>query len=197
VGRRDEYAEATRRAIIEAALELFVERGFHKTSMEEIGEYARVTKGAIYYHFAGGKESVFEAVLAEVIGERIPRLREKAVSSDDSWQAITAVLGCYLDVCIERVFFRLVLQECPIALGWEHARRIEGEFLLGNFLELAERCVGDGILVDVTAGMLLRTLVGAVHELAFNVNGSSDRERAAVQAKALINELVASVRKPP
>jgi AcrR family transcriptional regulator len=40
--RRDEYAAATRAAIIDAARKLFSERGYFATKVEEIAEAARV-----------------------------------------------------------------------------------------------------------------------------------------------------------
>ncbi len=41
----------TRRRIQDAALELFLERGYEKTSLREIAEQLDVTKAALYYHF--------------------------------------------------------------------------------------------------------------------------------------------------
>lgn len=53
----------TRRGIVTAAAEVFLERGYAGTSLAEIADRARVTKGALYFHFAS------KAALAnEVIG---------------------------------------------------------------------------------------------------------------------------------
>jgi AcrR family transcriptional regulator len=41
----------TRQRIQDVALELFVERGYEKTSLREIAEHLDVTKAALYYHF--------------------------------------------------------------------------------------------------------------------------------------------------
>jgi AcrR family transcriptional regulator len=53
--------EATRARIIEAAYSLFMEQGYHGTSMRQIVDRAGSTIGGIYAHFAG-KESIWEAV---------------------------------------------------------------------------------------------------------------------------------------
>ncbi len=45
-------------AILTAALELFVERGYHGTSVPSIAERAGVAAGTIYHHFAGKEELV-------------------------------------------------------------------------------------------------------------------------------------------
>ena len=62
---RSQHAEATRRAVLDAARTLFGRQGYAQTSVEEIADAARVTKGAVYHHFAG-KEALFRAVYAEV-----------------------------------------------------------------------------------------------------------------------------------
>ena len=62
---RSQHAEATRRAVLDAAKSLFGRQGYAQTSVDEIADAARVTKGAVYHHFAG-KEALFRAVYAEV-----------------------------------------------------------------------------------------------------------------------------------
>ena len=54
--------EQTRVAIIEAAYGLFLQNGFHGTSMRQIAERAKLALGGIYNHFSS-KEEIFAAVL--------------------------------------------------------------------------------------------------------------------------------------
>jgi AcrR family transcriptional regulator len=42
----------TRDRILDVALDLFIEKGYDKTSLREIAEQLRLTKAALYYHFA-------------------------------------------------------------------------------------------------------------------------------------------------
>lgn len=63
--RRAAHAADTRRALITAARRLFSRRGYAGTSLDEVCERARVTKGALYHHFQN-KEDLFIAVLEEV-----------------------------------------------------------------------------------------------------------------------------------
>ena len=53
--------EVTRLAIEEAALELFMEQGYHATSMRQIADKAGLALGGIYNHFSS-KDEIFEAV---------------------------------------------------------------------------------------------------------------------------------------
>ncbi|HWE65416.1 MAG TPA: helix-turn-helix domain-containing protein [Acidimicrobiales bacterium] len=45
-------ALSTRERILDVALDLFIEKGFDKTSLREIAEQLGFTKAALYYHFA-------------------------------------------------------------------------------------------------------------------------------------------------
>ena len=50
--------EVTRLAIEDAAIELFLEHGYHATSMREIADHAGLALGGIYNHFKS-KDEIF------------------------------------------------------------------------------------------------------------------------------------------
>src|SRR6266508_6964415 len=52
--------------IVAAALDVFVERGFAATKLEDVARRAGVTKGTIYLYFEN-KEALFKAVVRETI----------------------------------------------------------------------------------------------------------------------------------
>lgn len=54
--------EVTREAIIKAAFDLFVQQGYHGTSMRDIAAGAGITAGSIYNHFSD-KTKIFQAVI--------------------------------------------------------------------------------------------------------------------------------------
>ena len=57
-------AEATRRRIIDSAVELFSELGYGETGLADVLQRAGVSKGAFYYHF-DSKEAVATAIMEE------------------------------------------------------------------------------------------------------------------------------------
>ena len=63
---RAERAAERRQAIVEAALEEFVARGFTATRLDDIAKRAGVAKGTIYLHFKD-KESMFEELIRTAI----------------------------------------------------------------------------------------------------------------------------------
>ena len=60
--RREEYAEATRTAVIEAARELFGANGYTKTKVEEVARRARVSPATVYQQ-CGGKQGLLESLM--------------------------------------------------------------------------------------------------------------------------------------
>ncbi len=57
-------AQATRRRILDSAVELFAESGYGETGLADILGRAAVSKGAFYYHF-DSKEAVAVAIIEE------------------------------------------------------------------------------------------------------------------------------------
>lgn len=62
--RRAEYAELTRRAIIDAARELFAQRGYVRTKVDDIATRARVSPATVYA-VAGGKQGLLHTLVDE------------------------------------------------------------------------------------------------------------------------------------
>ena len=56
--------ELTRLALEDAAVKLFMEHGYHATSMRQIAEQAGLALGGIYNHFSS-KEELFEAIIID------------------------------------------------------------------------------------------------------------------------------------
>lgn len=70
---RAERAAERRQAIIEAALDEFIARGFAATRLDDIARRAGVAKGTIYLHFKD-KESMFEELVRTVIVPLVGRI---------------------------------------------------------------------------------------------------------------------------
>ncbi|MEU6089038.1 TetR/AcrR family transcriptional regulator [Streptomyces sp. NPDC047085] len=60
--RRAEYAEATRKAIVDAARRLFFEKGYFATRVDDIAEVARVSPATVY-SVGGGKQGLLRTLI--------------------------------------------------------------------------------------------------------------------------------------
>ncbi len=57
-----EYKETAKQRIIEAGARVFIERGYYRTSMDNIAEALGVSKGAIYQYFKSKQQLFFEVI---------------------------------------------------------------------------------------------------------------------------------------
>jgi AcrR family transcriptional regulator len=73
MSNRTARALERRGAIVEAAMEEFIARGFAATRLDDIAKRAGVAKGTIYLHFKD-KESMFEELIRTAIVPMISRL---------------------------------------------------------------------------------------------------------------------------
>jgi AcrR family transcriptional regulator len=77
-GRRERKKAATRQALADAALELFLDRGFDHVGVREIAEAADVSTATLFKHFPTKESLVFdqdadrEAALVAAVRERAP-----------------------------------------------------------------------------------------------------------------------------
>ena len=60
--RTKEAAEETRQHILEAAIEVFAENGYTSTRLSDIAAKAKVTRGAIYWHFTDKKHLFIDLI---------------------------------------------------------------------------------------------------------------------------------------
>src|SRR5690348_15511922 len=72
-GGRAGRAAQRRAAIVEAAMEEFIARGFAATRLDDIAKRAGVAKGTIYLHFKD-KESMFEELIRTAIVPFVNRM---------------------------------------------------------------------------------------------------------------------------
>jgi len=73
--------------ILQAALQCFVARGFHQTSMRDIAQAAGVSLGNLYNHFPG-KEAIILAVAVAESEELAPLLQRLAASEGERAQVL-------------------------------------------------------------------------------------------------------------
>jgi AcrR family transcriptional regulator len=108
-------AAERRQAIIDAALDEFIARGFTATRLDDIARRAGVAKGTIYLHFKD-KESMFEELIRTAIVPLLGRL----ASSPPPGASVRAALEGFARTFIQEVattrrgdIVRLIIAEGP------------------------------------------------------------------------------------
>ena len=206
--RRERRKDARPRELLEAALELFVQKGFAATKAEEVAKLAGVSKGTLFLYFAS-KEELFKAVV-----------RENIIGRFTEWNAefelFTGSTADMLRYCMrswwERIgstkasgITKLVMSEArnfpELAAFFEHEVVLPGNELIQRILQRGvDR--GEFQLIDMKYGVYtvlapLMFLAMWKHSLGTCVGAAqiNPEDYIAVQAETLLAGL--SVRPPP
>ena len=92
---RNKYPEETVQKILEVSLKLFLEKGYDKTTMQDIVDnLGGLSKGAIYHHFKS-KEDIFIAA-SEYLFSQDPSNRWAEIRDDPKLTAIEKARGLFL-----------------------------------------------------------------------------------------------------
>ena len=188
-----ERAEATRKALIYAARRLFVERGYHDTSTEEIVAVAGVgTRGTLYHHFAD-KRALFVAVFEAVEEDLVAAAGAQLVEGPPLDMLRNGLLG-FLDASLNPEVQRILLLDGPTVLGWQEWRAIEARYGLGGIQAMLELAVADGSLPEQPLEVLAHLLLATADEAALFIANTEDPPAARDQAVAAMDRLLTGLR---
>jgi AcrR family transcriptional regulator len=213
--RRDEHVADTRQALVDAARTLFTEQGFAATGTEEIVAAARVTRGALYYHFHD-KADLFRAVMEQIAREVAEHLIDAELSRPPApgpgsgsgsgpgpspagaWDEVRDGLRAFLDLCVVTDDFqRIVLVEGPAVLGheaWDELVARHGSNLLAQWLS---RAVEQGRIAPLPIQPLTRLLIAMISESSLYIARADDRSAARVAMGTVLDRFLNGLETSP
>lgn len=127
---RERRREMTRTALLDAALDVFAQRGFEGASLDEIAEAAGFTRGAIYKNFAN-KEELFFAVIERADEQAFASFADAEQESPArlavTWQAMMPTDTKLLALTLEYRLYALRAEDPQVRERWhaEHTKTIE------------------------------------------------------------------------
>jgi AcrR family transcriptional regulator len=101
-----------REQLIAIGREVFAERGFEATSIEEIAERAKVSKPVVYEHF-GGKEGLHAVIVDRAVQDLMGKLLESLEAEHPREQIRRATDAFLRFVEQEEDAFRVLIQDAP------------------------------------------------------------------------------------
>ena len=189
-----DQAEATRAALLEAATELFAQRGYAGVATEEIVRAAGVTRGALYHHFAG-KLELFEAVYEQVEQGLVERIASSAMSAaSDPLAALRAGAQAFLDACEDPAVQRIALLDAPSVLGWERWREIGLRYAFGLVQGTVAGALEAGLIERPPVEPLAHLLLGAIDEGAMLIARAHDDGRTRAQVGDAVDRFLDMLR---
>jgi AcrR family transcriptional regulator len=195
--RKVQQSEQTRKLLIDAARELFTERGYAGTATEEIVGQAGVTRGALYHQFRD-KKDLFRAVCEEVELDLTARMflgmRDRVNADSDALERMRAGNEAFLDACLDPAFQRIALIEAPSVLGWNVRSHVasQGLEMIRRILELA---MEEGLIEPQPVEPLAHLIRAVLNEAALLLARSPDPEAARPEIGAAVDRLVAGLRR--
>lgn len=140
-------AEQRRRQLLDVALDVFADRGFHATSMNQVAEAAGVTKPVLYQHF-GSKRELYRELLTDVGARLEERISKAARQAGGPREQVELGFGAYFGfVDDQRQSFQLLFGS-----GTRHddefaetARRVESALatMLAELIDVEGLSVAD------------------------------------------------------
>jgi AcrR family transcriptional regulator len=191
--KRASRGESTKSALIGAARELFVSKGYFATGTEEIVAKAGVgTRGALYHHFADKEDlfrAVFEQVQADLAAATIVNER------DDALDLLTAALQQFLNASADNTDVQqILLIDGPAVLGWDQWRSLEAHYGLGVITAMLDAAVAQRVIPRQPTIPLAHMLLAAVDEAALYIANATDRRQAHTQARQSLRRLLGGLR---
>jgi AcrR family transcriptional regulator len=104
-----------REQLLDVGRQLFAERGFDGTSVEEIAARAGVSKPVVYEHF-GGKEGLYAVVVDREVGQLLDTVTNALTGDNPRLLLEQAALAMLTYVDDQADGFRILVRESPVGL---------------------------------------------------------------------------------
>ncbi|WP_010525175.1 TetR/AcrR family transcriptional regulator [Nesterenkonia sp. F] len=142
-----------RSQLLDSALQVFVAKGYHSTSMDDIAEVAEVSKPVLYQHFPG-KHELFLDLLETHLGQLEEMLVAALSSTDDNKERVTATMTAFYEfISREDEAYRLLLTS-----GMDNDEAVESR--LDRFFDRVAGRIAEVIVDDTGQPMAEATLLG-------------------------------------
>lgn len=192
--RREEYAEATRQALLAAGREIFAREGYQAAGIEAISRTARVTRGAFYHHFED-KKALFDAVVVTLQSEAAARVQEISKGKTKIWERLYTGIDAYLDVSIEPAYARIVVQEAPVVLGNARFAEVEEKYPMALLKATLRALKREGELVFDDIDLLGHMLDAVICELSIMLPTSTDQKKTRARGRKIIEGMLDAFRR--
>ncbi|WP_404406246.1 helix-turn-helix domain-containing protein [Pelagibacterium halotolerans] len=163
-------SDATRGALLAAARELFIARGYADVGTPELVAEAGVTRGALYHHFAD-KRALFAAVVEAEAAAVAAEIDAATPAGMEPLEALISGGRTYLEAMQAPGRTRLLLLEAPAVLGQAVNTAIDERH--------ANRTLREGLIAAIEAGVIGALPLNALTQI---LSAAFDRAAVAVAA---------------
>lgn len=181
----------TRGKILWAARQLFAEKGYAAASTPAIVTAAKVTRGAMYHHFAD-KAAVFAGVVNAELADVGQRMSKAAQTNPDPVEQLILGGEAYVLAMAEPGRRRILLVEGASVLGTERIEALRAQHLKVKLEAGLRQIVAAGIVPELPIAPLADLLAALFDRVAL----TADRESFTGYRLAL-RALIGGLKTPP
>jgi AcrR family transcriptional regulator len=120
----DHKLQARRSNIMTAGLEIFSEKGFHASSMDDIADRAGVSKPILYQHFSS-KQELYLGVLDERVEVIVSQVTNAIEASTGNKARLEAAISCYFKLVDDADHGYRLIFESDFTTNHEVRARVE------------------------------------------------------------------------
>ena len=156
----------TRDKILQAALEVFAEKGYHRALVDDIVRASRTSKGAVYHHFPN-KEALFLALVDEFAGRLAEAVTAAIGRAHGALGKVEAALTAGLETFAQnRDLARILLLE-SVSLGPAYqSKRLEVHQRFASLIRAhLDEAVAEGSIPVLDTHVATLAWLGALHEV--------------------------------
>ncbi|MEI6643155.1 MAG: TetR/AcrR family transcriptional regulator [Novosphingobium sp.] len=155
--------EAKRAAVLRAAVQMFNERGFHQTSLDDVAARLGISKPTIY-HYLGNKDQVLLECVSIGLGQLIEAAEQSRAREGTGMDRLVAFLVRLAEVNMDD-FGRCVIRTGDEALVPESRKRFRAlkRQIDTDLRGLIEAAVADGSIAPCDVKLTAFTLAGALN----------------------------------
>jgi AcrR family transcriptional regulator len=191
---RQARSEATRRRIIESAVDLINEIGYPASGLADIIERAELTKGALYYHF-DSKEAVATAIIEEGVGTVLSAYRAAGRTSSPAMENIVHGLFVVADVINSDSVAQAACRLLRTFGGFNPVAKatygiLQDELTLGVTSAVEEGDLRSDIDADTIVAAVFSSMLGAEMISSALADGRDLRRRFALNLEVLVPAIV-------
>ena len=187
-GKRAQQRELKRNAVLQAAAQLFNERGFHATSLDDIAERLNVSKPTVYYYVESKDQILLECVkiALDLMQAGIGEVRAAGGSAIDQLKACMRISSGVVTQDFGMCVIRIGEDPLPDPLKKELRRLKAG--IDGQFRRLIAEGVAEGSLSPCDPKMAAFMLAGALSWIGrwYRADGDLSPEQITTQAIGLL-----------
>ncbi|MCU5782838.1 transcriptional regulator [Alcanivorax balearicus MACL04] len=185
--------EETRAKLIQAARRAFARQGYSAASMDDLTAAAGLTRGALYHNF-GDKKGLLQAVVDQIDGEMLERMRAAQEHAANQWQGLLQESVAYIEMALEPEIQRIMLLDGPAVLG-DPSQWPNQTACLRRTESILQGLIDDGTLKPVDAEAAARLINGAALNAALWIAAADDPQAVLKKAVAAFLELATGLRR--